>query len=798
MRKLVSALARTTAGWRSLPVLLVIFVGYLGHFNGVGRVDYALYDAALSLGTPAVPDDVILISIDDKSLEHLGRWPWRRSVHAALIDTLSQAGARVIGLDVILTEADEANPADDARLAQAIARSQRVVLPVIPEVTVDGVISRRPLASLKAELGHINLELDPDGVARGVALEDGGNDGRWPHFALTMLRVGGEAPVQLPGGALPRQGTAARDGSSWQGGHRIRLRYAGRAGTFPSVSYFDVLRGQVPPDMFRNKYVIVGATATGLRDIYLTPLSLHDAGMSGAELIANVLNNVRHDTEIRAVDPLYAALLSVVPVVLLYVGLLVLTPPVVLLWLLSLICATLAGSLLLLQVFHVWTAPAAALTGLIAAYPLWGWRRLEVALRYLTAELSRLNAEERIVPDGSDEGATQTRTIADALDRHMVELSRAIFRLKNLRQFLTDALDSLPDAALACGRDGRVLFANQPARAFFEATQSLRRSATLIDASLPGLLAHAFDAPLEVLGLAEIFEGSTLDRGDHGFGRGYSPIGQVTTEIVDRLQRDMLLKVAHLRSASGRIAAWVVIIVDISAVRQTERRREETFRFISHDMRLPQTSTLALVELQRHPTTAMPQEQFLEKVAGHACKTLALADDFISLARAESAAYRTEPVSLVEVIADAYDEMWASANAKAIRIERQISGADHAFVEGERSMLRRAVTNLLSNAVKFSPNGSSVQVILDQTDDHWKLEIRDEGCGIALTDQSRLFRSFELIRTPGVPMEPGIGLGLVFVKTVIDRHKGSISVSSIPGAGSTFTILLPSLGEPLT
>ncbi|WP_439890867.1 CHASE2 domain-containing protein [Ralstonia sp. 25C] len=794
MGKLISAFRRTTVGWQSLPVVLVLLVAYLGHFNGLGRVDYALYDAALSLDTPSVPSDVIIVEIDDKSLQHIGRWPWRRSVHAALIDKLTDAGARAIGLDVILVDADERNPADDKRLAEAIERSKRVVLPVVPEATFDGVVVRRPLESFQAELGHIDLQLDTDGVARSVALEEKGGDSRWPHFALAMLRAGGEAPARLPGRSLVRRGSAVPNGSARQADHRMQVRYAGPAGTFPSVSYFDVLRGAVPPGLFRDKYVIVGATASGMRDIYLTPFSSGSAGMSGVELIANVLNNIRHDTEIRFVGPLLAALLSIIPVALLYAGLVLLTPRVVLLWLVGLVGMTLGGSFLLVHAFQIWVAPAAALTGLVAAYPLWGWWRLEVALRYLTKELSRLNTEDHVFPDGIEVNSVHAKTVTDVLDRHMVELSHAILRLKNLRQFLTDALDSLPDAALVCDREGKVLFANQPAQRLFAATHSREQSMRLVDASLPALLAHAFDTPPELLGLSTIFEPANTAAKKENERGGASAATPFSMEIVDRLERDMLLKVAHLRSASGRVAAWAVIIVDISAVRQAERRREEAFRFVSHDMRLPQTSTLALVELQRHSSTAIPQDQFLDRVAGHARKTLTLADDFIHLARAESAVYEPEIVSFAEVVADACDEIWASANAKNIQVKRDIH-SEHAFVEGERTMLSRAVANLLSNAVKFSPRGTTVRLVLERAEDKWKLSVSDEGCGIAPENRTRLFRSFERIRTPGIPDEPGCGLGLVFVKTVIERHGGTISVSSEPGAGSTFTVLLPCLDE---
>src|SRR5690606_14721612 len=81
-------------------------------------------------GRPA-PDDILIVAIDEPSLAALGRWPWRRTVHAALLNRLGQAGVRGVGLDVILSEPDTEHPQDDALLAEAMRGNVPVVLPLI-------------------------------------------------------------------------------------------------------------------------------------------------------------------------------------------------------------------------------------------------------------------------------------------------------------------------------------------------------------------------------------------------------------------------------------------------------------------------------------------------------------------------------------------------------------------------------------------------------------------------------------------------------------------------------------------
>lgn len=110
-------------------------------------------------------------------------------------------------------------------------------------------------------------------------------------------------------------------------------------------------------------------------------------------------------------------------------------------------------------------------------------------------------------------------------------------------------------------------------------------------------------------------------------------------------------------------------------------------------------------------------------------------------------------------------------------------------IEGDERLLFRAVRNLLSNAIKYSPDGGAVQITLTQTNNDVQIAVRDEGIGIPADDLPNLFKSFKRARnTVGIS---GTGLGLVIAKQAVELHGGSISVQSIEGEGTTFTIILP-------
>ena len=113
-----------------LLALLVSVSGLFVHYDVLWRWDNLAYDAQLSAWERDVSEDIIIVAIDDDSLNKEGRWPWPRSKHADLINKLELESPRAIGLDIIFSEPDRNNPLSDEKLAKAIKASGKVVLPL--------------------------------------------------------------------------------------------------------------------------------------------------------------------------------------------------------------------------------------------------------------------------------------------------------------------------------------------------------------------------------------------------------------------------------------------------------------------------------------------------------------------------------------------------------------------------------------------------------------------------------------------------------------------------------------------
>lgn len=264
------------------------------------RQDDALYDFLVGRWHYPAHPSVVLIAIDDRSLEALGQWPWPRDVHARLLDRLTEAGVRNVALDMFFSEPDRNGAGNDQRLAEAMRRNGKVILPVTATMTDTGsppleLLPRPELAAAAATLAHSDIEVDADGVARGLYLRAGLGEPHWPALGAAIAGTAIEPPGQP---ATPAQRTSSP--YVWSRDLYVGIRYADLPGTFPQVSYVDVLEGRVPPDALHDRRVIVGLTATGVAPRFLTPTS-REVWMSGTEYQANVASMLLSD---KAIVPL--------------------------------------------------------------------------------------------------------------------------------------------------------------------------------------------------------------------------------------------------------------------------------------------------------------------------------------------------------------------------------------------------------------------------------------------------------------------------------------------------------------
>ncbi len=730
------------------------------------RADNLFYDFVVRMNPPTPSDEIVIVGIDNRSLVELGRWPWPRANHAALIDRLTAAGAKAVGFDILLLEPT----ADDEGLALALAANGRVVLPHLLEIPgQNGALSATtlpvsPLAKAARTTAHVVVRPDRDGVVRAVDSLTDANGNRLLHLAEAVALLARNPEKLRP------PSPAATSGAIFAPSRDL-IRFSGVPGGYRHVSYSDVMQGRVPESLLRDHIVLVGATASGIGDRFSTPMSGTLETMAGVELHANYLDSLLADRMIRPAPPWAWQLFSLMPVWLMMLSLMLLGPRINL-WLgLVLSLLVFAVTLLAFAAFGFWLPPATALLALALIFPLWGWRRLDIASRYMVAELRELSSEKAILPRDHQPPS------GDAVERQIILMHDAIRDVRDLRRFIAQSLDRFPDAALVTDLGGRVLISNDAADALFASR-------------LPG--------PLEGRQLAQVFASLDADprfpdpRAAELLGAlaagSLPPEDGYETRLADGTSLEVRL--AFFTDADRKPLGWIARFADITALRASEKQREDALRLLTHDMRAPQASILAVLEAEGH---TIPPE-LARRLERYAHQTLSLADDFVHLARAESGRFIVETFSLSEALLDAVDDLWPIAESKQMRITTDVPD-DEALVTGDRSLITRALANLIGNALKYSENGTRVQASVATEGAMHVVRIADQGRGISQADLPTLFEPFSRLAAPegAAPSSaaPGAGLGLAFVKAVVERHRGKVFASSVEGQGSVFGISLP-------
>ncbi len=332
MKKIVSALMTVSPGKITLLVIALALIAFFFNTPILNFIELKSLDLRMTYrGTMPPGSEVAIIAIDEKSLSEFGRWPWSRVVIARLVESLKDYGVKVVGFDIVFSEAE--GTADKA-LARAIARADNVTLGYFFHTTkrdighlsredIDrgkalignsqypfvqivappredvfyrayaAVPSRDIIAQEAVTSGYFNAFPDADGVIRHAPLVVKFDDNYYFPLSLAiLLQYFDNPPIKLK---LSEIGVEEISIENFRipvdESGRLLINYLGPARTFPHYSASDVIHRRIPAEQLRGRMAIVGATATGIYDLRITPFS---NVYPGVEIHANVIANVLH------------------------------------------------------------------------------------------------------------------------------------------------------------------------------------------------------------------------------------------------------------------------------------------------------------------------------------------------------------------------------------------------------------------------------------------------------------------------------------------------------------------------
>jgi PAS domain S-box-containing protein len=378
----------------------------------------------------------------------------------------------------------------------------------------------------------------------------------------------------------------------------------------------------------------------------------------------------------------------------------------------------------------------------------------------------------------ADGGGTEISQLASDFNAMAESLQR--YRDSSLGELLEAQLaaqatiDSLPDPVIVFDAGGKLTGANRAA----EQLLGLRATDGNLSVAPPAVRERVERIRNEVLAGAPTVQ-----------PRGFEEA--VLVESSDG-NRALLPRANPVSSDEGQLLGVTVVLQDITRLRRFDELKDDLVATVAHEFRTPLTSLRMAIHLLAEQTVGSLNETQLDLVgaAREECDRLqGIVDDLLDLARIRSGRLELHPreISTELMLQQARQAIREGSDQRHVPVDLEVEpGAEVVMADPDRIDL--ALSNLLTNAIRHGPPGRPVQVRARRVDGGVRIEVQDDGPGIAAEYQPRLFEKF--YRVPG-SAPGGAGLGLSIVRDVVEAHGGKVGVQSAPGAGATFWIELP-------
>lgn len=327
-----------------------------------------------------------------------------------------------------------------------------------------------------------------------------------------------------------------------------------------------------------------------------------------------------------------------------------------------------------------------------------------------------------------------------------------------LRDLLLEALRRFPDGVIVCDATGEEVFRNPTA---------------------------------EALGGDELTDTLVLDAVEAMLESARVGVSQRRTiELFGPPRRTVAIHTLPIGQANETTGA-LALFEDVTERLRLEQARSDFVSNISHELRTPVGALALLAETLQDATDPDDVERLAGRLSAEAHRLGRVIEDLLELTRIEGSELRSqERLLAARVATEAVERVRSAADAKQIRIDVAES-ADRVMFVGDRRQVLSALGNLVENAVRYSDSGSVVELRTFRQGDQAVFQVTDHGMGIPASQLDRIFERFYRVDRARARETGGTGLGLSIVRHVVDNHRGSISVESVEGQGSTFTMRLP-------
>lgn len=255
---------------------------------------------------------------------------------------------------------------------------------------------------------------------------------------------------------------------------------------------------------------------------------------------------------------------------------------------------------------------------------------------------------------------------------------------------------------------------------------------------------------------------------------------------------DLSIATAPIQSGGGIVGA-VLVMRDITGLQELDRKKDEFLSVASHELRTPLTTIKGYTQLLAQTVNDITREDrvtYLSAVLGEIDRMMGLISELLDVSRIETNRLQLHPQAVNWL-------QFLDRQASAFRVQNRgrkinfLPRIEDVTLQVDPDRIRQVVDNLLSNALKYSPDGSDIDVVVEERNGTIATSFIDHGIGIPKDEVPQLFERFHRARNVSSRYYGGLGLGLYIAKAIIQAHGGTIRIQSEEGEGSTFTVTLP-------
>ena len=714
-------------------------------------------DTLFTLRGPTAPsEDIIIIGVDEESLAELGSWPFPRKRHAELLQRLNKA--KVIGFDILFSEPTP----QDQYFSDAMSSSPPVILATAHNY--QNTILRPPsLLSRYSKLGHIEIILNRNGIARETNVFKQSGESEIPTFAAAMLKSTGVS-----------EGFIISD-------KPILINYYGPEITYLYLSYLEVLQGTIPDDFFKDRFVLIGAEALGIGDSHITPFS-NKYPTPGVEIQATILNNLLDGTSLKKIQWHNWFFITCIGLIGMF-----LWPGREQRWNwiinVSLAVIIFACSFFLFRL-SIFASPVPSLLFLGTSFTVYLVMERILDAKILFSEMRLLDQQleaqlQRVYTNIPTHffNLPPAPTSASGLKRHLIHLQDGVKVLSMQHHFIESILrEELVPLILWDKHSEVVIIANTTFSTFWN-SHSTKKS------DLPTLGDF-----IQLLNDSQMGSNQSLvDINTLLHNKASIPVLDICL-TKQGLKKYFQVTMQFFDAADIEFHGVLVSLTDVTEIKELELLKDNIVSIVSHELKLPLTVILGYGEMLAD-TLQNEEKQFVDEICSQTKRLNHLIENFLDVARIEHnrQEIRRLPLDLIALIKEAENSVLIPAAKKSISIQSQLPFRVTPLL-GDYSLLFQALINLLDNGIKFSPENTQITIKLTEEINRFTLCVADQGPGVPSASRGEIFDTFNRGRD-GVP-EDGFGLGLSFVKQVVQKHNGKLWLEPESSNGAQFCFTL--------